>query len=365
MSLSGSDISLSGDDPQHAIYMNRCLQLAGLGSGYTAPNPMVGAILVNQGRIIGEGYHENFGGPHAEVNCICSVNKNDEQLISSSTLYVSLEPCAHTGKTPPCVDLIIRKKIPRVVIGCRDPFPDVDGKGIEKLLSSGVDLLHPVLENECLDLNKRFIRFHSFRRPYIILKWARSGNGKIAGGSGERIAISNDYSNRLVHKWRSEEAGLLIGSGTASYDNPQLNTRLWLGKNPVRIIIDRKARLPDSLHIFDRKSPTWIFNFEKESVLENLRYIKLDRDSPFLSQIFSHLYREGILSILVEGGAQILKGFIEAGQWDEARLITNHSLQIENGIESPELTHARMTGNESLFSDNILYYQNEKLPVRI
>ena len=240
--------------------MSRCIELAKLGAGFTAPNPMVGAVLVYDNRIIGEGYHRHYGHAHAEVNCIASVKKEDEPFIRQSVLYVSLEPCAHHGKTPPCADLIIEKKIPMVVVGSRDPFKEVDGKGIEKLQAAGVEVQEDVLEKECIDLNKRFFTFHTWRRPYIILKWAQSDDGKIAKTGHSRVLISNDYTNRLVHKWRSEEASILVGTNTALMDNPSLDTRLWKGPNPVRLVVDKNLALPASLNVFDQKIKTIIFN---------------------------------------------------------------------------------------------------------
>ncbi|MDQ6764196.1 MAG: bifunctional diaminohydroxyphosphoribosylaminopyrimidine deaminase/5-amino-6-(5-phosphoribosylamino)uracil reductase RibD, partial [Bacteroidota bacterium] len=221
--------------------MNRCIQLAKIAEGNVAPNPMVGAILVHENKIIGEGFHKKYGEPHAEANCINNVRDEHKNLIEQSTLYVSLEPCSHYGKTPPCADLIVQKKIPKVIIGCQDIFKEVAGKGIQKLNDAGIETTVGVLEKECSELNKRFFIFHQKQRPYIILKWAQSANGKI-GKKGERIFISNDYTNRLVHKWRSEEAAIMIGTNTAQEDNPSLTTRLWQGKNPVRIIIDKKLR---------------------------------------------------------------------------------------------------------------------------
>src|ERR1700676_4978163 len=224
MSSRISYLSELNENPSHAVFMHRCLKLADLGAGYTAPNPMVGAILVHEGRIIGEGYHEKYGGPHAEVNCVQSVKPGDREWIPFSTMYVSLEPCSHFGKTPPCTDLIIREKIPKLVIGCRDPFREVNGKGIERLFANRVKIDYPVLEDLSIKKNRRFFTFHLQKRPYVILKWAQSGNHKMSGETNQRIRISNSWSNRLVHKWRSEEAGILIGTTTALVDNPELTT---------------------------------------------------------------------------------------------------------------------------------------------
>jgi diaminohydroxyphosphoribosylaminopyrimidine deaminase / 5-amino-6-(5-phosphoribosylamino)uracil reductase len=358
MSDQNHQVLFFAEDPIHAIYIERCLQLAILGSGFVAPNPLVGAVLVCRDRIIGEGYHEQFGGSHAEVNCIHSVQEKDKLLIPESTLYVSLEPCAHTGKTPPCADLIIREKIPRVVIGCRDTFPEVDGKGIEKLQSNGVLVLYPVLENKCLALNKRFMTFHSKRRPYIVLKWAQSANGKIAGENGKHVLISNDYSNRIVHKWRTEEAGIMIGSKTAASDNPQLTSRYWEGKNPVRIVLDRNNKLSPSLQIFDRQVSTIILNSEKDSFEPNLQYRKIKSGKATIEEILNTLYEQNVLSILVEGGAKLLNLFFDSTVWDELRVITNNDLQIANGLEAPEIKDAELLKKEEFFSDSINFYKN-------
>ncbi|MEO5501777.1 MAG: bifunctional diaminohydroxyphosphoribosylaminopyrimidine deaminase/5-amino-6-(5-phosphoribosylamino)uracil reductase RibD, partial [Ginsengibacter sp.] len=247
-------------------YMQRCLQLATLGTGNVAPNPMVGAVLVYKGVIIGEGYHEKFGEPHAEVNCINSVIEENRKFIKSSRLFVSLEPCAHFGKTPPCSQLIIKENIPEVIIGCRDSYKEVAGKGIIQLEQAGIKVTTPFLENECREINKRFFTFHEKKRPYTILKWAQSFDGKIAANSDERTIITNDFTNKLVHEWRSEEAAILVGTNTALKDNPKLTSRLWAGKNPIRIVIDKELRLPAGLNVFNAEAPTIIFN-----TIKNLR----------------------------------------------------------------------------------------------
>ena len=341
-----------------SAFMQRCFHLAELGSGHTAPNPMVGAVLVHNGKIIGEGYHEVYGGPHAEVNCLSSVKIDDRPLIPQSTLYVSLEPCVHHGKTPPCTDLIIREKIPRVVIGCRDPFKEVNGKGIEKLIAHGVNVDNPVLEELAKEKNKRFFTFHQLKRPYIVLKWAESSNHKIGGRSGEKIKISNDYSNRLVHKWRSEEAGILIGTETALQDNPELTNRLWTGKNPIRIVLDKELRLPDDLNIFDGKVPTIILNRKKEMQSGELLFKKINGEQTDIPSILTSLHSLHVLSILVEGGAKLLKSFIDSELWDEIRIITNTEMIIEDGIPSPDFKNAKHLKTENFTSDRISYYRN-------
>lgn len=516
--------------------MHRCIQLARLGSGHVAPNPMVGSVLVCQDRIIGEGYHQQYGKGHAEVACIASVKDKDQHLISGSTLYVSLEPCAHFGKTPPCADLIIKKKIAKVIIGCRDPFLEVNGKGIEKLKAPGIEVETGILEDECRELNKRFFTFHTQHRPYIVLKWAQTLDGKMAplpprggvsaaqplltansvdsaekiyeyrttdlvnygllkqfvrehrsnptlaedtlwhhlrgkqlgkhkfrrqhiignfiadfvclpskliievdglihqlpenkesdldrtkwlemkgfkvirfsnaeviqkttevlqviwqhlkwdeekndptkswkrsadapplGGRGDRLLISNPFTNRLVHKWRSEEMAIVVGTNTALNDDPQLGTRLWPGKNPIRIVVDMNLRLPQWLQLFDGTIPTIIFNKQQHSLpvekvsataLTGVHYYQITEDVSLVHQLLNGLYHLGIQSVLVEGGAQLLQSFIDEGLWDEARIITNQELTIGNGLPAPQLSNARLSQSRQLFSDVIHFYTN-------
>jgi diaminohydroxyphosphoribosylaminopyrimidine deaminase / 5-amino-6-(5-phosphoribosylamino)uracil reductase len=362
--------------------MQRCLELARLAAGHVAPNPMVGAVLVHEDRIIGEGYHRQYGQAHAEVNCLAAVKAADRPLVPASTLYVSLEPCAHHGKTPPCADLIIREKIPRVVVGCRDPFPQVDGKGIERLKAAGVEVELGILEKDCMELNKRFFCFYTRHRPYIVLKWAQSANGKIAAGNravektagNGRLAISNEYSNRLVHKWRAEEASILVGTNTAIFDDPALTTRLWSGPNPIRMVIDRELRLPPGLQLFDGTARTIVFNelkHERAGDLHaidsphasagpsaNLHYYQLAGDSSLLHQLMMALYSEKIISVMVEGGTTLLQSFIDEGYWNEARVITNEELVIPAGLSGPVLNQATLISRDSLFSDRIAIYHN-------
>jgi diaminohydroxyphosphoribosylaminopyrimidine deaminase/5-amino-6-(5-phosphoribosylamino)uracil reductase len=340
--------------------MRRCLELALLGAGHTAPNPMVGAVLVHEDRIIGEGYHRQYGHAHAEVNCIAAVKGEDRPFIAQSTLYVSLEPCAHHGKTPPCADLVIEKNIPRVVVGCRDPFPQVDGKGIDKLLAAGVEVTTGILERECIHLNRRFFTFHILHRPFILLKWAQSANGKIAGVG--RTLISNEYTNRLVHKWRSEEAAILVGSRTALLDDPALTVRWWKGPDPVRVVIDTTLRLPRTLQLFDRQTPTIVFNTLRHEEEENLLYYQLATDSSLVHQVVLALHHLKIQSVLIEGGARLLQSFIDEGYWDEARVITNNELEIPEGLAAPVPGERRLLSCETLFSDTIRYYKNPASP---
>ena len=336
------------------LYMQRCLQLAKCGAGNVAPNPMVGAVLILDGIIIGEGYHQKYGAPHAEVNCINSVKEEDKNLIDKSTLYVSLEPCSHFGKTPPCTDLIIQNKIPKIIIGCKDVYEDVNGKGIKRLQEAGVEVITGILEKESIEINKRFFTFHQQKRPYIILKWAESADKKM-GRDGEKVLISNEYSNRLVHKWRSEEASILVGTNTALNDDPSLTTRLWTGNNPVRIVIDMNLRLPSSLKIFNRETKTIIFNKHKNEEAGNLIFYKIENENN-IPQLLKALYELKIQSVIIEGGAQLLQSFIDAGLWDEGREICNEKLIINNGINSPYLKNAVLQEQEKYFSDTINYF---------
>jgi len=361
--------------------MQRCLELARLGCGNTAPNPMVGSVLIHNGRIIGEGYHQFYGKAHAEVNCIKSVAVADQPFIAHSTLYVSLEPCAHFGKTPPCADLIIAHKIPRVVVGCRDPFKQVDGRGIEKLQAAGIDVITGVMEKECKELNKRFFTFHTRNRPYIILKWAETKDGFIASLNPSanrrrtledsdfgkpvngRLLISNEYSNRLVHKWRSEEAAILVGTNTAVMDNPELTTRLWSGHSPVRLVLDMNLRVPSQLKVFNREVRTIVFNSIKEGEDNGLLYYRLNNEFNVVAQMMEALYRMNIQSVLVEGGARMLQSFIDEGCWDEARVISNQQLMIRDGqngntgLKAPMLAESILLEESTLANDIIRIFK--------
>lgn len=338
-----------------------------MAAGNTAPNPMVGAVLVHGDNIIGEGYHRQYGQPHAEVNCIASVSKENEHLIGESVLYVSLEPCAHFGKTPPCADLIIRHRIPRVVIGCRDPFTEVNGKGIDKLRAAGIDVIAGVLENECRALNKRFFTFHTAHRPYIILKWAQSVNGITGNIGNDRMHISNAYTNRLVHKWRSHEAAILVGTNTARLDDPSLTTRLWPGKNPIRLAVDMNLVLPHHLQLFDNAVPTVVFNSKLNTIasFDHLKdtpgktwYYQVTIDVSIVHQIVNALYQLNVQSVLIEGGTKLLQSFIDEGMWDEARVITNEALLVAEGIKAPVLNAHRIIKTGEIFSDRVVYYSN-------
>lgn len=349
--------------PLHEDFMFRCLQLAALGAGYVPPNPMVGAVLIYNNKIIGEGYHEIFGKEHAEVNCISSVKQADVHLIKDAVLYVSLEPCNHFGKTPPCTDLIIRNKIQKVVIGCQDIYSKVNGTGIEKLRNNNVEVITGVLEKECKALNKRFFTYHLLHRPYIILKWAQTADNKIAYNSDKRLLISNNMSNKLVHKWRSEEAGILVGTKTALKDNPFLTNRLWNGKSPVRLIIDLDLKLPSTLNIFNNVAPTIIFNLHKNDseiseFLNNQVYYYQLAKTKIVQQILDACYTLNIQSIIVEGGQKLLQSFIDENLWDEARIITNQKLFIGEGLTAPVILNAELRSQEFYNEDFISIYNN-------
>ena len=345
---------------QHEIYMQRCWQLAQMGIGKVAPNPMVGAVLIYNDMIIGEGFHEYYGGPHAEVNCINSVLESDKKLIPQSTLYVSLEPCNHFGKTPPCVDLILKNKIQKVIIGCTDNFKEVNGKGIQRLKDNGVHVIENILMNECMQINKRFICFPEKKRPYIILKWAMSYNGMIADENSKQIQISNEISNRLVHQWRSEEDTILIGTNTAIVDNPHLTNRLWNGKNPMRLIIDVDLKLQNTLNVFNKEVKTIVFNKVKNNTDENLEFLKIEMGKSMIEGINDYCFKNNIQSILVEGGANTHQHFIDENCWDEARIIQNSELVIENGIPSAKIKNAELISSNKILYNTVSIFCNKK-----
>ncbi|MEX8547817.1 MAG: bifunctional diaminohydroxyphosphoribosylaminopyrimidine deaminase/5-amino-6-(5-phosphoribosylamino)uracil reductase RibD [Mucilaginibacter sp.] len=326
----------------HEKYMRRCLELAALGAGFVSPNPMVGAVIVHQHKIIGEGYHQKYGQPHAEVNAIKTVLErfsNAADLLKEATIYVSLEPCAHFGKTPPCADLIIKNQIPKVVVGCRDPFVQVDGKGIEKLRNAGIEVIENVLEAECLALNKRFFTRVLKQRPYVILKWAQTQDQFFAPEDGSQQWISDPLSKKLVHQWRSEEDAVLVGKNTAAADNPQLNNRYQPeAKQPKRVVLDRRLELGNQLHLFDQSVETLVFNEVKTALEENIKYIGLEDFDFYLPQyILFQLYLQDIQSVIVEGGAKTLQLFIDAGLWNEARIFTSKT-RWGKGIKAPEIS---------------------------
>lgn len=320
------------------IYMRRCFELASHGLGSTRTNPLVGSVIVHEGRIIGEGYHHEYGGPHAEVNAIRNVK--DKSLLPQSTIYINLEPCSHFGKTPPCSTLILNNRIPRVVISNADPFPSVSGRGIAALRNAGVEVVEDVLKEEGAFLNRRFLTFHEKKRPYVVLKWAETEDGFIdinrqAGDPVGTNWITDEVARTLVHKWRSEEAGLLVGTNTIIADNPKLNVRRWSGNSPLRIAFDRDGRVPDSSNILDSSQDTLMFTCVQEKYSGRTNSILIDHEYA-LEDILKELYDLKILSILVEGGQQILNAFIFEDLWDEARVFKGE-MTFSQGVRAPEL----------------------------
>jgi diaminohydroxyphosphoribosylaminopyrimidine deaminase / 5-amino-6-(5-phosphoribosylamino)uracil reductase len=321
----------------HETYMKRCLDLARLGLGSTAPNPMVGSVVVHRNKVIGEGYHHEYGGNHAEVNAVQSIK--DKNLLKSSILYVNLEPCSHTGKTPPCADMIVRHEIPEVIIGSVDPNPLVAGKGISILEKAGVKVTSGIMPDQCYELNRRFFTYHQQKRPYIILKWAQTRDGFLdvlreKPGITESSWITNEISRVLVHKWRSKEQSILVGTQTALMDNPRLNVREWKGKSPLRIVIDRKLRLPGSLNLFDNSVETLVINEKTDMTEGKTRFVKLGFANNVIPALLNYLYDQGIQSVLVEGGGKMINSFLKENLWDEARVFAGQK-QFGTGIPAP------------------------------
>ncbi len=347
----------------HEIYIKRCIELARQGAGKVAPNPMVGSVIVYQNKIIGEGWHQKFGEAHAEVNAIAAVVS--PELLKEATLYVNLEPCCHQGKTPPCANLIIAHKLKRVVIGMEDPNPLVSGKGIAKLRDAGIEVITGVLEDVCRDLNRRFITYILKHRPYIILKWAQTLNGFIAPDASKMSAeqfekerhITGRVVQKLVHKWRTQEAAIMVGTNTAMSDNSALNAREWMGNLPLRIVLDKSLRLPNFLKIFDKTQATWIVNEIEERVDGNLKYVQVNFDKDWFNQLLNQLYAQKIQSLIIEGGTQLLNHIIENKMWDEA-IVFYASAPITDGIMAPSvggkiiqqlsLDHVNMTQFQSV-----------------
>jgi diaminohydroxyphosphoribosylaminopyrimidine deaminase/5-amino-6-(5-phosphoribosylamino)uracil reductase len=342
----------------HEHFIARCIELAKNGFGTTYPNPMVGSVIVYDGEIIGEGWHRKAGEPHAEVNAIRSVK--DTSVLDKATIYVSLEPCSHFGKTPPCCDLIIENKIPNVVIGTVDSNIKVAGNGIKRLREAGANVIVGILEKECHELNQRFFTFHEKKRPYIILKWAQTQDGFIAPSEKKEqkpVWITNPYSRQLVHKWRAEEQAILVGTQTLIDDNPQLNTRDWEGNNPIRVVIDQNNRIPKTAHVFDNQVKTIVFSKNKAMLTsENIICEVIDFQQNIAQQILERLYQHQIQSIIIEGGAQTLQTFIDANLLDEARVFIGNC-KFGNGIKAPILNTAP-SKKEKIGTDELLIIRN-------
>jgi diaminohydroxyphosphoribosylaminopyrimidine deaminase / 5-amino-6-(5-phosphoribosylamino)uracil reductase len=342
------------------VYILRCLELARKGLGTTRQNPLVGSVIVYNNKIIGEGYHTHFGGPHAEVRAINSVK--DKMLLSRSTLYVNLEPCSHFGKTPPCTSLIRDSKIPKVVIGSPDSNPEISGSGIRILQEIGIEVITGVKEEECRFLNRRFFTFHEKKRPYIILKWAQSKDGFIdikRDSQNKRFPtwISNHTARILVHKWRSEEIAIMAGTNTILSDDPRLNVREWPGENPLRIVLDRNGRLFDNLRVFNGESKTLVFTYLNKTDRKNVSFIRIPENNVSFVTILKELRKLQVLSILVEGGANLLNHFLESGLWDEARVFTGNNYFL-NGVPAPVI--ATKVNEQIIYRGNLLnFYVNK------
>lgn len=346
--------------------MSRCIQLAKNGLGTTYPNPLVGCVIVHHDKIIGEGWHYKAGQPHAEVNAIASVVDNTD-LLKEATIYVSLEPCSHFGKTPPCSDLIISKGIKKVVIGSTDPNPKVAGRGIKKLQDAGCKVISGVLEQECNELNKRFLTFHRKKRPYIFLKWAQTGDGFVAPKKETRtetkpVWITNEFSRQLVHKMRGEEMAILVGTKTVIEDNPSLTVRDWAGSNPTRVVIDKELKLPSHCSILDGSVKTFVFTekdkeFQEESESKT-QYTQIDFSKEIAAQICNALYKNGVQSLIVEGGPKTLQTFIDANLWDEACVFIGNT-RFGEGIPAPTFK-GDLVSETSIKEDRLQRFKNSE-----
>ncbi|WP_221390072.1 bifunctional diaminohydroxyphosphoribosylaminopyrimidine deaminase/5-amino-6-(5-phosphoribosylamino)uracil reductase RibD [Dyadobacter sp. NIV53] len=347
-------------------WMQRALQLAEYGRGSVSPNPMVGCVVVHNERIIGEGWHRHYGEPHAEVRAIEDVIKRgNEAFLPESTVYVTLEPCSHTGKTPPCADLLVSKNVKRVVVCNGDPNPLVSGRGIDRLQKAGIDVICNVLGVEGSELNKRFFTSFNQNRPYVILKWAETADGFLGHEDGTPLKISGELSSMRVHKWRSEEDSILVGFKTALMDNPKLNVRHWEGRNPVRVVLDRNLLLPETLHLFDKTQPTIIINYKKETpaptnperYAENneISYIQLNPELEEIGPLLEHLHQRKIQSVFVEGGTAVINAFLESGLWDEIRRCQGQKV-IGTGVRAP-MPQGILTGSEKVQDDLWTFYK--------
>ena len=334
--------------------MIRAMELARNGLGHVSPNPMVGCVIVKDDQIIGEGWHHLYGGPHAEVNAIHQVREKDR--IAGSDIYVNLEPCAHYGKTPPCAELLINYKVKHVIISNRDINPLVNGKGILILESAGIQVTEGVLGVEGFELNKRFFTFHSKERPYVVLKWAETADGFMARPNHDSKWISNEYSRQMVHMWRSEEDGIMVGANTVIFDDPGLNVRDWVGKNPMRIIIDPHRKIKGNHRIHNQKQMTLIYNVSEDRDDGNVIFIKKD-EVLFLENVFKDLKYKGIQSVLIEGGKFLLEKIIQKGLWDEARIFSS-PLTFGNGLAAPQITGGELLEKRAIFEDQLFIYKN-------
>lgn len=340
---------------QDERFMRRAIGLATRGAGRVSPNPMVGAVLVHNGRIIGEGWHSVYGDLHAEAHCLENVASEDKALIPESTMYVTLEPCAHQGRQPSCAWRLVKEGVRKVVMAVADPFPEVAGKGISILEENGIEVVTGVCEEEARWMCRRFLHVQQHQRPYIILKWAQSADGFIAPSDCARFQLSNHFSQTLLHKWRTEESAIMVGYKTALGDNPQLTARLWSGSQPLRIALDRYLRLPASHHLRDGSTPTWLLNLHDESEGTAIRHIQSNFDHTMLPELFHHLLEAGHNSLIVEGGARLLTTFISAGFWDEARVFET-SKKLHAGVLAPPLYNRRNVWSCDVHDDHLKFY---------
>lgn len=336
-------------------YLRRCIELAQIAVGNTYPNPLVGSVIVHNGKIIGEGFHERAGEPHAEINAIRSVR--DKGLLPESTLYVSLEPCSHFGRTPPCAEAIKEIGFKRVVIGAMDINERVNGRGKALLKAAGIEVCSPLLEAECWELNKRFFTYHSKRRPYITLKWASSADGFL-DKDYQPFSISNGLSKQWVHRMRSEEQAILVGTRTALGDNPSLTTREVVGRSPIRLLIDLSLKVPQHFNIFNSEAETIVFNSQKEGREDNVLYVRIQNKERLLEEMIEALYQLQIQSVLVEGGGFTLGEFISHNLWDEAVVISNPSLYLDNGTKAPDFSFVPYKKEERLRDNLVRFYRN-------
>lgn len=335
------------------LLMQRAHDLARNGLGSVSPNPLVGCVIVRENDIIGEGWHQRYGGPHAEVNAVASVA--DKRLLEGSTVIVNLEPCSHHGKTPPCADLLIDQKVGKVIISNMDTNPLVGGQGIARLRAAGIEVITDVLREEGRQLNKRFFTMVEKKRPYIILKWAQTADRFIAGRNGDPKWISSTVSRQLVHRWRTEEDAVLVGYRTSLNDNPRLSVRDWTGRNPLRVVIDKELTLPHSLHVFDGTQRTIIFNTVRNDEQEGVSFVKLDA-ADFTANLVSYLFDHQVLSLFVEGGTSTLNLFIRSGLWDEARVFES-PVKFQGGLEAPVI-NGKADSHISVASDTLKIYHN-------
>lgn len=339
------------------LMMRRALDLAHLGTGHARPNPLVGCVITHEGRIIGEGWHRQYGGPHAEVNAVAAVA--DPTLLRHSRAYVTLEPCAHHGKTPPCADLLIAQGIPEVVVCNLDPNPLVAGRGLEKLRAAGIQVETGVLEAEGRWLNRRFFTFQEKKRPYVVLKWAETADGYLAGPYFQPVTISGELARVAVHRWRSEEHAILIGTRTALHDNPHLNVREWPGPDSIRLVIDKNLSLPPTHHLFDGRQPTVVYTYRERATTDKLGFVRLSEAEDLFPQIFSNLHQRNVQSVLVEGGPTVLNSLLKDGLWDEIRILRSPR-KLGGGVAAPSPGLCGMRQHTRLGDDELFVYVNER-----